>query len=83
MNLSDILPDIKAQIATMEERLATGTPLGLFMAAQMAGSNVAIAGEAINQMIAGAISASEAEEAELRELYDALLTRRAEIDTGT
>lgn len=83
MNLSDFLPALRSAKANLEAQIVLAQALGgmpLMQTADLAGSTVATVADVLQRVIDGMITASEADEAELRAIYDAVLDERNAFD---
>ncbi len=83
MNLADFLPALRSARANLEAQIALAQALGGMtknQTGELAGSTVATVADVLQRVIDGTISASEADEAELRAIYDAVLDDRNAFD---
>ncbi|MFN3469963.1 MAG: hypothetical protein ACK4Z7_09665 [Novosphingobium sp.] len=83
MDLADFLHALRSARANLEAQITLAQALGgmtLTQTADLAGSTVATVADVLQRVIDGAITASEADEAELRAIYDAVLDDRNAFD---
>lgn len=83
MNLADFLPAVRTAKDNLDAQIDLAQALGgmtLTQTADLAGAAVATVADVLQRVIDGSIAASEADEAELRMLYDDVLATRNAFD---
>jgi hypothetical protein len=84
MNLTEILPMVRSAVDNLTAQIVLGKMLGgmaLTKTAETAGSIVATTADVLQRVIDGQVSGSQADEDQLREIYESVLVARNDLDT--